>query len=53
MRTYRSGGEQRVSSLPARLTAHELSDGTVFRKPPGALRRLAFGSLIPIATRRG
>lgn len=39
--------------LQLALTAQEFSDVIVFRKPPPALQRVVFGTLGPIARRRG
>jgi mannose-6-phosphate isomerase-like protein (cupin superfamily) len=39
--------------LQLALTAQEFSDVIVFRKPPPAVQRIVFGTLRPIAQRRG
>lgn len=41
------------SLLQLALTAQEFSDVIVFRKPPPALQRAAFGALGAVARRRG
>jgi quercetin dioxygenase-like cupin family protein len=41
------------SPLQLALTAREFSDVVVFRKPPAAVQRVMFGTLAPIARRRG
>jgi quercetin dioxygenase-like cupin family protein len=46
-------GKGMPSPLQLALFAQEFSDVIVFRKPPEAVQRVAFGILAPIARRRG